>query len=204
MAIGAVSFSARPRVAPAKQPPTALEKHISFFDADGDALVRFGETKQGLEAMGVSKWISGAQAFFINFGLSFSVNGGPGLTLKLHQIHQGKHAADTGTYDKGGHFVSDRFERIKTFDADKSESLSWKEIKALMAANGKSLFGRVAAFGEFSLLFKVGADKTVSEGGKDVKAISFERLRQLYDGTLFYRLAGRPLPDWASKGDSAQ
>ncbi|MBM3268726.1 MAG: hypothetical protein FJZ01_13880 [Candidatus Sericytochromatia bacterium] len=209
MSIGAIRPAARPRpiardganpAPPAARPLTALEKHVSFFDGDGDGKIRLGETKAGLESLGVSKWMSGAQALFINFGLSFNVNGGPGFTLRLHDIHKGKHAADTGTYDKDGHFVSERYERIKTFDADKSGSLSWNEIKALMKANGKNFFGRVAAFGEFSLLFRLAKDTTVTEGGKQVPALSFDRLRQLYDGTLFYRLAGKPLPDWANQG----
>ncbi len=192
--------SVEPKVRDGAKPagaPTPLQRHVLFFDGNGDNKITHAETKQGLESLGVSKWTSWAQAAFINLGLSRQVNGHLGLTLEVTTIAKGKHAADTGTYDADGKFVQERFDRVKSFDADKSGALTWSEFKALMKANGKNLVGRIAAFGEFSLLSKLAADRTEIHGGKKVSAVSLERMRQLYDGTLFYHIARKPLPDWA-------
>lgn len=182
---------------PAK--PTPLQRHVMFFDGNGDGKIALSETKKGLEDLGVSRWTSWAQAAFINLGLSRQVNGSLGFTLDIGTIHKGKHAADTGVYDENGQYVQEKFERLKTFDKDKSGALTWAEFKDLMKANGRNFVGRLAAFGEFSLLSKIGSDRTEVHGGKSVPAVSLERMRQLYDGTLFYRIAGKPLPAWADE-----
>ena len=179
--------------------PSALQRHVQFFDGNADRKITYSETKKGLEDLGVSKLVSWAGALFINLGLAPQIAGKLTTTIDMNNIHKAKHAADTGTYDEKGNFVSERFKRVKTFDANNSQSLSWAEMKTLMAANGKDFVGRIAAFGEFKLLHGLANDTTETEDGKKVKAVSFERLSQLYDGTLFYRLTNRPLPDWGQK-----
>lgn len=189
---------ARDGAAPAKS-PSPLQRHVLFFDDNGDGKIKWSETRKGLESLGVSKWTSWAQAAFINLGLSRQVNGSLGFTLDVSTIHKGKHEADTGVYDKDGQYVQEKFDRVKTFDKDNSGALTWAEFKDLMKANGRNFFGRVAAFGEFSLLSKLGADRTEVHAGKKVTAVSLDRMRQLYDGTLFYHIAGKPLPAWAKQ-----
>ncbi|MBM3276349.1 MAG: EF-hand domain-containing protein, partial [Candidatus Sericytochromatia bacterium] len=182
---------------PGKPRPTPLERHVMFFDRDNDGKIHVSETRSGLQELGTPFGLGWILALAINAGLSRNVMGKVGLTLDVDKIHKGKHPGDTGVYDAKGEYVSERFERVKTFDADKSGALSWKEIKALMAANGGGK-GNFAALGEFGLLFYLAKDRQEKDGNKTVGALSLDRLKQLYDGTLFYRLTGRPLPDWAN------
>ena len=174
--------------------PTPLQKHVMFFDGDNDGKITYTETKKGLESIGLSKWFSWAAAAFINAGLASNTEKGAKITIDVANIKGAKHEGDTGAYDANGDFVSEKYNRILGFDSNKSGSLTWAELEKMIEANGKSWLGRLAATGEFKLLVSLAADKSEVENGKTVQTISFDRLKQLYDGTLFYTLAGKPIP----------
>ena len=80
-------------------------------------------------------------------------------------------------------------DRIMSFDANESGSLSWTELKAMIAANKADTKGNLASKAEFGLLIAIGADTTEPESGEAVKAVSRKRLESIYTGTLFYDIA---------------
>lgn len=167
--------------------PSVLQKHLMFFDQNGDGLLTLEETKAGLVRLGLNPLTSLGGAVFIHAGLRKSA--AQGLTLDIAKIHMSKHKGDTGAFDAEGRFVPAAFERMFSFDKDHSGSLSWSELKAMIAANKQDVAGTIAANGEFGLLIKVAADTTVADGKEKVPAISCARMQSLYTGTLFYDIA---------------
>lgn len=178
--------------APRSDRLTALIRHARFFDRDGDGVITVAETFESLRRLGFGRIKSSWMALAIHLGLNGPMKGSWTLSLKIENIHLGKHASDTGVYDEGGQFVPSAFERIfEDFDADRSGSLTWKELEAMIAANdARRPGGRAASRLEFKFLLEVAADRTLVEDGAEVPAISRERLLRFYDGSLFYELAG--------------
>ncbi|MBI5201627.1 MAG: hypothetical protein HY925_08595 [Elusimicrobia bacterium] len=173
------------------QRPTALQKHIRFFDKDGNGTITRAETTLGLRELGLGRAKAAGTALVIHVFLGAKTTGDRlSLDISVANIKLGKHGSDTGVYDAAGELVPEAFERMfAEFDVNKSGSLSAPELKAMTAANAKLRPGDSGASdAEFDLLLEVAADAQDSGG----KAISRARLRQFYDGTLLYNLA-KPL-----------
>lgn len=181
--------------APAGPPDryTPLQKHVAFFDKDADGKLTLAETTQGLGELGVAKLLQTATALFINGGLGFRTNPShrPTLTVDIANIKAGKHPGDTGIFDKEGNFNPARFDELfAKYDADRSGSLSWQELEAMITDNARrDGAGKPGAIAEFKLLMRLAANGKTVENGKEVPTISRERLLQFYNGTLFYRIA---------------
>ena len=177
---------ATPIGAPAAEVP-ALQRHINFFDKNGDGVIHIDETTLGLRQLGLGRVKARAAATVIHLLLGPKTSGTLTTHISVAGIHLGKHGSDTGAYDAQGRFVPEAFERMfAQFDVNKSGSLSAVEIKAMIAANGKLRPGDgKASSTEFDLLLMVASDRM--EGMS--RAISRERLRRFYDGSLFYELA---------------
>lgn len=175
--------------------PTALQKHVMFFDANQDGKLTPGETRSGFRRLGVSPLGSLASAILIHAGMTRITESGG---IDISRIAFSKHGSDTGIYDSHGHFVQAAFDRMWTFDTDRSGSLTWTELKVMMAANRTDTAGSLASRAEFGLLIRVGADTTATEMGQSVPALSRARLQAFYDGSLFYVMAEeRESAKWA-------
>lgn len=173
--------------------PTALQKHLSFFDRDANGMVTRFETVLSLQELGMSPVKATAAALVIHVALGPKTTGRWGsLDVSVANIKLGKHGSDTGAFDDEGRFVPAAFERIfSEFDANRSGSLSDAEILAMVKANSKLRPGaESAAKIEFQLLLTLAADTV--EGTDKKPALSKERMRDFYDGSLFFKLAKRP------------
>lgn len=177
---------------PVAQERTALQKHVDFFDRNGDGQTRVWETYQGLRALKLGRLTSAGAALVINASLGVKT-GSPWyswLTIQNDGIHMGKHEGDTDVYDEQGNFDQSRFNALfTTFDLDRDEALSKPELDAMMVVrgNGKASAGSKA---EFGLLLKIaGEDRPTG------RVLTRKTLQQLYDGSLFYSLAGEKPPD---------
>jgi peroxygenase len=162
---------------------TALQKHVSFFDYDGDGYITVTEDYRGLRALGIDPVSASLFAFAINAGLGTSTMGYPSLTISLWNIDDGVHGSDTGIYDSEGNFVEAQFDLLfDEWDLDGSDGLDPVELAARTVDDAElwDLFGITASVAEFGLLFAVAA-----EDGE----LSRDRMRGFYDGTLFYDLA---------------
>lgn len=176
--------------------PSPLQKHVMFFDANDDGLITLDETKKGLKRLGLGGGFATGGALFINLGLRQAANG---MSIEIAKIAKAKHGSDSGAFDGEGKFVRTRFGYIMSFDANHSGSLTWTELKAMIAKNKTDTAGNVASKAEFGLLIKLGADTTEVEGTDQLPAVSEARLASVYDGTLFEKIAAerekKPTPE---------
>lgn len=173
---------------------TPLQKHVSFFDYDGDGYITVLEDYRGLRALGIDPVSASAFAFAINAGLGTQTSGYPSLTINLFEIADGEHGSDTGIYDEEGNLDPVAFDALfDTWDLDGSDGLSPVELTARAVDDAElgDLFGVTASAAEFGLLYAIAA-----EDGE----LSRDRMQAFYDGTLFYDLAeeraGEPWWGW--------
>jgi hypothetical protein len=185
-----------PRTLKARSRPTdtTLQRHVSFFDDNGDRGVGVAECACGLRALGLPIGVAEAAALAIVTPLSLQTRGSLlAMNVDIDQIQNGKHDGDTGILDKRGRFVAARFEKAfgarSTVDRNGDKAFTATELTRMIKANRETLTGFVAATAEWQLLLALGADTVAVEGGKTVPALSAARMKSFYDGTLFYRLA---------------
>ena len=185
-----------PRTLKARSRPTdtTLQRHVSFFDDNGDRGVSVVECARGLRALGLPIGVAEAAALAIVAPLSEQTRGSLlAMNVDIDQIQKGKHDGDTGILDKRGRFVAARFEKAfgarSTVDRNGDKAFTATELTRMINANRETLAGFVAATAEWQLLLALGADTVAVEGGKTVPALSVARMKSFYDGTLFYRLA---------------
>jgi peroxygenase len=194
--VSALSWNEGPRAAPAIpwDEMTPLQKHVSFFDYNGDGYVTLLEDYKGLRALGIDPVSAAAFASAINTALGTPTSGYPSLTISIYGIAKGVHGSDTGIYDSQGRFVPEAFERLfDDWDKNGSDGLDPAELAArtINDADLGDLFGVTGSVAEFGLLYAVAA-----ENGE----LTRDRMRAFYDGTLFYTLAderaGEPWWGW--------
>jgi peroxygenase len=178
-------WNEEPRAAPAIpwDEMTPLQRHVSFFDYNGDGYVTVLEDYRGLRALGIDPVSATAFASAINAALGTPTEGYPSLTISIYGIANGVHGSDTGIYDSQGHFVPQAFDRLfDDWDRNGSGGLDPAELVARTVDDGDlgDLFGVTASVAEFGLLYAVAA-----EDGE----LTRDRMRAFYDGTLFYDLA---------------
>jgi peroxygenase len=169
---------------------TALQRHVAYFDWNGDGLITVVEDYQGLRGLGIDPVLSTTFATFINGLLGTPTRGFPSLTIDLRGIASGVHGSDSGIYDSEGRFVAEAFERLfLDWDLDDSGGLDPIELAArtIRDADLFDVFGVAISGAEFGLLFAVAA-----EDGE----LSRARMRAFYDGTLFYTLADEREGRW--------
>lgn len=178
-------------------PPTppnwlnALQKHVAFFDKNGDGIITYSETVAGLSELGVGWAMSRVTALFINLNLGRSTTGRWTTDVDVANIAAGIHGSDTGVFDADGNYNEAAFRRLfDLFDRDRSGTLNEIEINEMIDANSKERPGAwLAAKLEWRLLLDVAADAQDWVDGKPVRAISAKSLLSLYDGTLFENIA---------------
>lgn len=176
-----------PQHKPETKERTPLQKHVDFFDRNCDGKTTLGETYDGLRSLGLGRVLSGLGATFINAGLARKTGAEwYSLTIQNDNIAAAKHDSDTDVYDDKGNFVQEKFDQLwATRDTDKNNELTKTEIDAMLEANKESKVGQIASKAEFGLLLRVAGQ----ENAAGEKVLTRERLEQLYDGSLFYRIA---------------
>jgi peroxygenase len=178
--------------APIRKPRTALQKHVDFFDRNGDGETRVWETYAGCRALGMGRLMSTAAAVVINAALGIK-SGSPWysfLTIQNDGIHFGKHKGDTGIYDQDGNFVQSRFDDMfKLHDTDGDDALNQGEIDKMLVVNGQGK-PSTGSKAEFGLLMKLAGENNAD----GERVLTRQRMQEFYDGSLFYQLAGEKVP----------
>ncbi|KAF3635115.1 putative peroxygenase 5 [Capsicum annuum] len=172
-----------------KKEPTPLEKHVMFFDINGDGIIYPWETYQGFRKIGSGIFLSIFASFFINFGLSRKTRPGKGPSLlfpiEVKNIKFAKHTSDTGVYDNEGRFVQEKFEEIfnKHARTSNGNALTSQELDEMLEANREpnDNKGRIAALSEWKILYLLCKDKH--------GLLRKEIVRGVYDGSLFEQMA---------------
>jgi len=173
---------------------TTLQRHVSFFDDNGDRGVGVGECARGLRALGLPIGVAEAAALTIVAALSLQTRGSLlAMSVDIDQVQKGKHDGDTGILDKQGRFDARRFQKTfgahSTVDRNGDKAFTATELTRMIGANRRTLAGYIAATAEWRLLLALAADTKAVEGGRRVPALSAARMKSFYDGTLFYKLA---------------
>ena len=188
--------AALPRTLKARSRPadTTLQRHVSFFDDNGDRGVNVAECARGLKALGLPIGVAEVAAFAIVAALSRQTRGSLlSMNVDIENAQQGKHDSDTGILDKRGRFNARRFDKVfgahSTVDRNGDKAFTATELTKMLKANRETLVGYVAAIAEWELLLMIAADTHAVEGDHMVPALSVARLQSFYDGTLFYKLA---------------
>jgi peroxygenase len=186
---------------------TALQRHVAYFDGNDDGLVGRRETYRGIRALGVGVGWSAVLAAIIVVALG-KLTGGGWTTVRIANIHRGKHPSDTGVFDSGGALVLPRFQAIFASVAQSSapDRISFVEFRAFMKLGPQSAVGDFFSWAEAKLFFCVAADCTKREGAGDVPAIRKRTLLRFYRGELLPRIARlRKLrAERAARGDDAE
>lgn len=173
---------------------TTLQRHVSFFDDNGNRRVNFAECARGLKALGVPFGIAELAALAIVVPLSIQTGGSLlALDINIDNIQRGRHDSDTGILDKRGRFSARRFEKVfgacATADRNGDKAFTASELTGMIHANRESLLGSLVSTVEWQVLLALAADTDAVECGKTVPALSVGRIKWFYDGTLFYKLA---------------
>lgn len=187
---------ALPRTLRARSRPTdtPLQRHLSFFDDNGDRGVDLAECTRGLKALGLPLGVAEAASLAIVAGLSVQTRGSLlAMNVDIENAHKGKHDSDTGILDRRGRFNARRFDKVfgahSTVDRNGDKAFTATELTRMIKTNRETLTGYVAAIAEWQLLLMIAADTHAVEGGRTVPALSLARVKSFYDGTLFYQLA---------------
>ena len=173
---------------------TTLQRHVSFFDDDGDRGVGVAECARGLRALGLAVGVAEATALAIVAPLSLQTRGSLlAMNVDVDNVHKGMHDGDTGILDKRGRFDARRFEKVfgarSSVDRNGDQAFTATELTRMIRANRETLAGYVAAIAEWQLLLLLAADTRAIVAGVTVPALSVTRIKSFYDGTLFYKLA---------------
>jgi peroxygenase len=173
---------------------TTLQRHVSFFDDDGDRVVGVTECTRGLKALGLPVGVAEAVALAIVVPLSIQTRRSVlATTIDVENIHRGKHDSDTGILDKRGRFNAKRFEKVfgahATADRNGDKAITATEISRMVIANHRTMFGSAVSLAEWQLLLLLASDTEAIEADKPVPALSIRRIKAFYDGTLLYKLA---------------
>ena len=193
---GGMEVTALPRTLKARSRPTdtTLQRHVSFFDDDGDRGVGVAECARGLKALGMPFGVAEAAALAIVAPLSLQTRGSLlAMNVDIDKVQKGKHDSDTGILDKRGRFDARRFEKVfgarSTRDRNGDKAFTAIELTRMVNANRETLAGFATAMAEWQLLLVLAADTKAIVAGLAVPALSVNRIKSFYDGTLFYRLA---------------
>ena len=184
-----------------KKPLTVLQRHVSYFDTDGDGEITMAQTFRGLRGVGVGTLTSVGLTLLINLFLGYLTHGKPSLVVSVRDIARGKHPFDTGSFDERGDRDSSAFEAL--FEAPTTRApfdrLTRAEIRAVIIARGdtKKPFGEIGSVlsnwfsgREIQLLLCVASDcRKASASGAFEPAISRRTLKRFYTGNLLFLLA---------------
>lgn len=181
---------------PPSNEPTALQRHVAYFDRDGSGKIRLGETVRAIHDLGVGWELSILLALIIHVFLGPITMRGPRLTIDISSISRGVHAGDTGIFDEEGRFVPAVFDQLWEETLGKEQAtaidaaLTKPEFLRFMKAHGEqSTVGGWFSWAEASILFCVGSDAYREIDGKLVPALSRRRLARFYAGKLLPSIA---------------
>src|SRR5258708_32180139 len=93
---------------------TVLERHVSYFDPDGDGEISMSQTFRGLRGVGVGSVTGGLLTLLINLFLGYLTHGKPSTSVSVRDIALGKHPYDTGTFNAKGELDEENFAALFT------------------------------------------------------------------------------------------
>ncbi|KAJ3021455.1 hypothetical protein HKX48_008461 [Thoreauomyces humboldtii] len=170
---------------------TPLQKHVGFWDRNNDGIIYPWETYEGFTALGFNPIIAAQSAFafhllHVGYSTQSSWIPNPLMPVTIANIHWAKHGSDSGSYDKRGAFVRERFDAIfLEFDRDGKDGLTFREITHMWRGNRNvyDVIGWSFQFFLWTFLWCLAADR---DG-----VLHKEDVHRQYDGSLYYDLEAR-------------
>jgi peroxygenase len=189
---------------------SVLQQHVDFFDEDGDGVIWIKDTRKGLRRIGTPPILAFFAAIFINVVNSWKSMPGWRLTSLLFPIYtdnisKARHGSDSLVYDYEGRFQPVKFEEIFTkFDKGGKLGLAKDELMGMIKHNKQMLdnFGNFASWTEWSLAFNLFSEMRPDpeNPAKNIQVFPKDRIRGIYDGSIFYLTAQRLEGGAASHG----
>jgi hypothetical protein len=177
--------------------PTALQRHVAYFDPEGTGVITLHQTREGMRRLGVPWTLRIILSLIINGMLGYVTQNKPSMVIRIDRIALGKHPYDSGTFDRSGEIDAAAFEALFAHAGDK---LTADEMHAIITARGNQMtdrgrlagaLGRWFTVREVNLFFCVAADTTKSVNGREVPAVTKKTMWAFYEGTLLPDLARR-------------
>lgn len=176
---------------PEMEKMTVLQNHIWFWDRDRDGVIWPWDTYVGFRNIGFGYFISVVAVFFINV-VAFSYATCPSwlpdifFRIWVKRIHKGKHGSDSGVYDTEGRFTPQKFEELFTKFGKKvneQDGFYLKDVGQMCRSHMVAFdpFGWTAERLEWYAFWYIAHDKN--------NFVSKEKVRAMYDGTLWWQLA---------------
>jgi len=167
---------------------TVLQQHVLFWDRDGDGVIWPYDTYVGFRELGFNILFSILAVLIINLNFSYPTRlahswfPDPFFRVYVDSIHKAKHGSDSGVYDTEGRFIPQLFENLfAKWDKDNDGALKLEELLSMTHGHRCA----VDPYGWFANVFEWGTTYLLLQ--KDGK-IYKEDLRQLFDGSLFWRI----------------
>ncbi|KIW16513.1 hypothetical protein PV08_06568 [Exophiala spinifera] len=169
--------------------PTDLERHVSFWDRDGDGVIHVSDVWNGFRELGFSIPYS-LISLFIPLLFSYATQSGhpkctrrdPRFRICVYNIHRTIHSSHSEVFDDRGRFNQVKFDAMfKQFDVGNKDYLSTCEFLRMWRSNcdpcdfGGWLYSFMELFTTWLLIQKNGQ-------------IARAELRGVYDGSLFYSI----------------
>jgi peroxygenase len=166
---------------------TALQRHVQYFDDNGDGLIVPAETIKGARALGVGAIQARLLAVGLHGALGPKSSGKMTTEIRIANIHRGVHPGSIN-FDQNGEFKPAQFQAMfADYDTDRSGALSRGEIAEMLKRRKKTAASYYLSKTAFSVLLAVAGD--VREGQAKEPALSRSRLQAFYDGSLFPTIA---------------
>lgn len=165
---------------------TALQRHVAFFDRDGDGRVTIGEVVDTLRLLGCSN----AYAYINGIGGMLARTTAPGLAsheVVVSNAHRGKYrdarlSGETRIFDEQGRFDTDRFDEVVAcYGRPSVDGLSESDVAAMIEhISLPGTVGRSSAQLAFRLLMTIAGEPDP----RGELVITRARLRAFYEGEL--------------------
>ncbi|GAB00047.1 uncharacterized protein L969DRAFT_54945 [Mixia osmundae IAM 14324] len=166
---------------------TTLQKHVAFFDGDGDGVIWPLDTYRGFRACGYGYIISFLAIFIIHSAFSYPTVSGylpdPYFRVYIENIHRCKHGSDSGAYDNEGRFVPQKAHDF-FHKYGKGDELTSGEL--YRATKGQRVL--MDPFGVFAAIFEWWTTWLIAVGSTTKGKLSRDDARGVIDGSLFYKL----------------
>ncbi|KAK9708296.1 hypothetical protein K7432_009714 [Basidiobolus ranarum] len=178
------------------QRPSALDKHVEFFDRDGDGVIAPWDTFFAIRSLGSNIIVTAIATIVLHVLFSWVTQDGwlpsPFFYIYVKNIRRGKYGSDSGVYDEEGRLAKNKFEEIfQKFDTEKKGALTLTQCYHWTESSRRMLdpVGWAIAKIKFGLLWLI-----ASRNG----LVTRETLESMYDGTLFEKMAaGDARPSYA-------
>lgn len=166
---------------------TVLQQHVMFWDRDNDGVIWPNDTFVGFRRLGYPLPLCVLAVPFIHtlaFFTSPTLIPNPLAPFHMKYAHRAKHGSDTGVYDTAGRFVPERFEEMfAAHDRDNKGGMTLNDLMRMCQANTNAMdpAGGLATRVEWYFTWLLLKD----EQG----VVAKDKIRGVYDGSVFYRVA---------------